>query len=487
MSARLVLMLAIVLVGGCKTEGIKPASWVPDGVFGADDRTEGLSHTMLEEALAADKPPADAESAPTDGFAADNAYLRYANKTTASLPELEAHANRVLERLAAQWQGHPVDVRVYVLPYNEFVAYTLEHGSIYIALGTLLAIENDDELAAILGHELSHLILRHHRKDALQKFTDYALRAAEIYVAAKGGSRTAENYAAVKMAGWVADKALFPSWGRGQENEADALGTDLMIAGSYNPDAMLSMLKKLEAAAVERQEFVAKNPLRVESTPEGTARLQIDAAVLLDNIRLSLEEDLSEEHDSAKARRAKVRSYVRDLYPDRPMMGFQKTELEAALNSPVSRRRIEQYRSAHAAEDYLIASDLSAAVRAGARSLGGTIGEDPYARMLMFDIRRLEGQADKAAINLRKAYTTGAAPMITYRILADRAVAAGDYEQALAYLNEIDQVFQSPKEILPDLIRVNHKLGNSVSMLQLRCVGSADLELIRLCRQAEQG
>lgn len=480
-------LAAVVLLAGCQTQGVKDASWMPANLLGSGDRTEGLQRTMLEEALASDRPASKPEdTGKLTGFAADDAYLRYANKTTAQLPGLEAHTNQVLDRIKASWTGHPVDARVFVLPYNEFAAYTLEHGSIYIALGTLLSLENDDELAAILGHEYGHLLLKHHRKDALQQFTGHAMKAAEIYVAAKGGSKVAENYAAVKMASWVADKALFPSWGRGQENEADALGTDLMIAAGYNPDAMQSMLKKLEASMAQRQAFVAENPLKVQSTPDGTQRLQIDAATLLNNMRMSLEGNLAEEHDSARERRGGVREYLRAQYPERPMMGFDSKSLAAVLNSSSEKRRIVQYQSAHSAEDYMVANDFGKAIPAGARSLGGAIGEDPYARMLMFDIRRLKGEQDKAVTNLQKAYETGRAPMSTYRVLADRAIAAGDYAGALAYLNEIDQQFQKPREILPDLIRVNHKLGNPVSILKLRCMGSADLSLIQLCQQADK-
>ena len=143
--------------------------------------------------------------------------------------------------------------RVTVLANPAFAAYSTPDGNIYLAMGWLKNLENADEMAAIVAHELSHVLLTHHTADLWGDVQHKGQALQEIAIRAKADqskSKTVSKADAktIKDAQFVADisdKLLLPGWSRRQEREADLLGIDLMIRANYSPTAMVSMLEKL--------------------------------------------------------------------------------------------------------------------------------------------------------------------------------------------------------------------------------------------------
>jgi hypothetical protein len=148
--------------------------------------------------------------------------------------------------------------------------------------------------------------------------------------------------------------------------------------------------------------------------------------------------------------------------------------------------RVGQYQHAFRAEAFLLEDDGVAKAAAAAGSIGGAIGDDPYTRMLMYRIRNFQNEARKANINLQKAYDSSTAPMYTYELLVDKAVKQSDYSSAESLLQEMDRIFDQPAEILPNLIQVTRKLEKPSVTYELRCIVSADVELIKRCSQAKE-
>lgn len=483
-------MPALLLLSACETAGVKDQWGSVSGYFKAD-RTEGIEGTLID--LVA-KPDGSATTvSDTDaqaGFAADIDYLRYGNKTLANLPQLEAYSNRVLDRLTAHWPGRPASVRVYITPSPDFQAYTLEHGAIFVSLGSLQRIQNEDELAALLAHEFSHAALRHHSKDMLQQFSNTAFRFANLYLQTRMESgRDVQNRArALKVANWVSEKALFPNWNSGQENEADVLGTDLLVRAGYNADTMIAVLKKVQATAQQKQEFIAENPIKVnKDRSDKQVLLSIDLERFAKNVVGSLEDTLAKQYEQAAERQKRVREYLKQEYRQRERPELSATAYQAVLKNSSTRARVGQYRDAFRAEEFLLGDDgVVKAASAAAGSIGGAIGDDPYTRMLMYRIRNFQNEARKANINLQKAYDSNQAPMYTYELLVQQAVKQSDYSSAESLLQEMDRIFDQPAEILPNLIQVTRKLEKPSVTYELRCIVSADVELIKRCSQAKE-
>src|ERR1700756_4593207 len=91
-------------------------------------------------------------------------------------PELHDYARGVLLRdLAGIALPPSFQPDVHVLAAPEFTALCTPDGTVIITVGLLEQLENEDELAFVLGHEISHAILRHHDSDWLQRSQYYAV------------------------------------------------------------------------------------------------------------------------------------------------------------------------------------------------------------------------------------------------------------------------------------------------------------------------
>lgn len=417
-------------------------------------------------------------------------HLRYGNRTVANLPQLRAYANGVLARLHAGISNEKIRATVYITPQQGFQAYTLEHGDIFVSLGALLALESEDELAALLAHEYAHVLLYHHSKNALESFTRSGMQYASIYLQSSTDSMDdlQKRMIALYISRWVTDKALFTNWNRGQENDADILAVDLLTLANYNADGMLVMLKKMQITVGERQAFVSRNPISIKETGERRKTYRLNLNVLANNILGGLEDKLDRDYESAKVRQMEIRGYLKKEHPKRPRPPMKSGAYQASLNQSGTSERVGQYVSAHKAQSALLQGKegLEAAAVYGQRALGGELGEDPYTRMVMFHIRYSQQKGDRAVVNLQKAYATGQSGIYTYELLVQLHLEQKQYAEAGALLTEMEAIFDKPVGILPDQIRVKAQLGESTSVSQLRCIATGDFELIDQCDLAYQ-
>lgn len=479
-------LMASLALTGCKQ--IRDMD-VFSGGSSSDNRSEGTKGKFIES-VKDDLSDDDGASAAElkDGWKEDVGYVRYGNKTIANLPQLQTYVNEVVGNLSKGVPGKAATVTVYITPQKDFEAYTLENGAIFVSLGTLLALKSEDELAALMAHEYAHVLLGHHSKNTFELLTKYGMRYANIYLQSKAGSGQAQKNQmnTLKLASWVTDKALFPNWNKGQENDADILAVDLLVRAGYNADAMAAMLKKVEQTIQEKKDFVAKNPIKVSEDAKATSKLNVDLDVLAANAIGSLENQLDRDYESAKVRQKRVRDYLKREYRKRPRPSYLKAAYSARFQQKNTKPKLNQYLSAHQAEQMLMLNqkEVSKAAKLASKAIGGSLGEDPYTRMLMYYIRTSQKLTDKAQINLDKAYATGGAPMYTYELLLKQTMSGKKYPRAKKLLEEMEKEFDDPAEILPNIITVEKKLGNITTMYRLRCMASADVELIKQCERA---
>lgn len=115
-------------------------------------------------------------------------------------------------------------------------AFALPGGYIAITRGLLVQLENEAELAAVLGHEVAHVTARH----AVQ-----GIKRGELAKAAGAllGTSTAEkdDGPLALQAGQVGTLLLKKSFSREQEREADRLGIDYMVAAGYDPRGAIGL------------------------------------------------------------------------------------------------------------------------------------------------------------------------------------------------------------------------------------------------------
>ena len=163
---------------------------------------------------------------------------------------------RVGARLVAQSSAAstPYQYGFYVLADRRTVnAFALPGGQIFITEALLAQLATEDELAAVLGHEIGHVLARHSAEHlAKQQLTRQLVGAVVV----GGGS-----YETAQLA-QIAGSFINMKHGRDDELESDALGLRLVREAGYDPAAMIRVMQVLEKASggSSQPEFASTHP-----------------------------------------------------------------------------------------------------------------------------------------------------------------------------------------------------------------------------------
>lgn len=127
-----------------------------------------------------------------------------------------------------------------IINMKEVNAFALPGGFIYVARGILPFFHNDDQIAAVLGHETSHVELKHFQQ-MYSRETIFNVVSIVAMVLTHGAARGPVNIAAI-----LNNLVLEPSYSRTQETQADLNGVKLMVEAGYDPNGMIAFFKELE-------------------------------------------------------------------------------------------------------------------------------------------------------------------------------------------------------------------------------------------------
>ncbi len=123
-------------------------------------------------------------------------------------------------------------------------AYAFPGGSIATTRGILLELDNEAELAGLLGHEIGHVNARHTAERMTKSIlTSLVVAGVAIYVEKKH-----EKYAPLAAGlGNIAAGALLAHYSRDDERQADELGMEYMTRAGYNPEGMVGLMDVLRS------------------------------------------------------------------------------------------------------------------------------------------------------------------------------------------------------------------------------------------------
>jgi MAF protein len=152
-------------------------------------------------------------------------------------PLIQKRAEDIGKKIVSVCDRKDIDYHFQVLEDEEINAVSLPGGFVYVNRGLIDKVSNDDELAAVLAHEVAHIVARHSIKK-LQAIMGYNL--LRILVAAT------PQAAGVGDAADVAFTELLLGYARDDELLADQLSTRYLKLAGYNPRAMIMFLEKLE-------------------------------------------------------------------------------------------------------------------------------------------------------------------------------------------------------------------------------------------------
>jgi predicted Zn-dependent protease len=174
----------------------------------------------------------------------------------------ETFVERIGERLLAEI---PDDLHQPAFRYSfdvvnrkEINAFALPGGPMFLHRGMIEAAGADGEVAGVMAHELSHVILRHGTAQATkgQKFQIGAV-VGQIFGSIVGG-RTGTI---ISQGSQIGLGVYFLKYGREYEREADLLGAQIMARAGYDPREMAEMFRTIERRGGARgPEWLSDHP-----------------------------------------------------------------------------------------------------------------------------------------------------------------------------------------------------------------------------------
>jgi len=173
----------------------------------------------------------------------------------------QALVQRVGERVVAKSVASttPYKFQFHLLRDPQTVnAFALPGGPVFITRGLLTRLQNEAQLAGVLGHETGHVVARHSAEHMAKSQLGQSIVGA-IYVGSSDQYGRGQNAA---MMAAVANQMLQLKYGRQDELEADTLGVRVMSEAGYDPRQLLEVMKILEAASGGRRqsEFMSSHP-----------------------------------------------------------------------------------------------------------------------------------------------------------------------------------------------------------------------------------
>jgi len=189
-------------------------------------------------------------------------------------PKLNDYVNRVGQALA-QFSLRPETFggyRFLVLDSDEINAFAAPGGLILVTRGLLKCCDTEDELAAVLAHEIGHVEKQHGLRAIKTGRLGSALSTLAVEsVKTLGGEQLAEVTKAFdESINDITGTLMNSGYSRRLEFEADGCAVDILRKAGYQPGALVSMLENMQANWVAtRMDFAATHP------PPGDRILQL--------------------------------------------------------------------------------------------------------------------------------------------------------------------------------------------------------------------
>ena len=174
-------------------------------------------------------------------------------------PAMQARVQGIARRLIAQTGVFREDAprwswEVNVFQSDEINAFCMAGGKIGVYAGIITRLElTDNELAAVIGHEIAHSLREHVRE---QVSLQYATQLPGLILTVTTGSR-----ALGQLGDMVSQVTLGLPHSREAEMEADQMGVELAARAGYDPRAAISLWQKMARNEGGRQpEFLSTHP-----------------------------------------------------------------------------------------------------------------------------------------------------------------------------------------------------------------------------------
>jgi len=180
---------------------------------------------------------------------------------------------RIGQRIATVTNKTNYDWEFFVIQNDqEANAFCLPGGKVFVYTGLFNYAENDDELAAVMGHEIGHALARHGAERMSRG--QLAQMGSQVLGSVMQGRGSPQNTQAVMQAFGIGTQlGIMLPHSRTQEYEADHIGLVLAAKAGYNPQAALRFWEKFSKNGKTPPEYLSTHPAPVHRISEIRALL----------------------------------------------------------------------------------------------------------------------------------------------------------------------------------------------------------------------
>lgn len=233
MNRLLVLALLAVVLAGCATS---PTGRNQLKLFG-DQKMSAMgdqSYAQLKQ------------KTPVDNNAADNRFVECVAHAITAVPGVDDAAD-------GPWQ-------VTVFKSDEINAFALPGGNIGVYSGLLPVTKNAAQLAAVIGHEVGHVLAGHPNERMSEQYATQG--GLSVLSAFLGGASGGGSQAIMSALGVGAQVGILLPFSRAQESEADLIGLELMARAGFDPRQSVQLWQNMSAATQGKKpnEFLSTHP-----------------------------------------------------------------------------------------------------------------------------------------------------------------------------------------------------------------------------------
>lgn len=165
-------------------------------------------------------------------------------------------ANKIIPQVSQSPDPKQWEVQVFDDPQAN--AFALPGNKIGVYSGLLKYAKNQDQLAAVMGHEIAHVIAKHgNERVSSQMATQAGLEIASVVL---GGTQDANNAMILAGLGLGVQFGITLPFSRSHESEADLIGLDLMAKAGFNPEQSVPLWENMSKAGTSPPEFMSTHP-----------------------------------------------------------------------------------------------------------------------------------------------------------------------------------------------------------------------------------
>lgn len=183
------------------------------------------------------------------------AKMREELKVSASATDrayVQCIADALIDQLEEPWRSVSWDVELF--DEEESNAFAMPGGQIGVYTGIFESATNQDELAAVMGHEIAHVTSGH----SLKRANAQTVASLGVLVGAAASEAVRDNAGLIILG---AQLGLMLPYGRAQEGQADIVGLGYMASAGFKPEASVSLWQNMaEENPSQMPQFLSTHP-----------------------------------------------------------------------------------------------------------------------------------------------------------------------------------------------------------------------------------